>query len=108
MAYDKILAERVRSALLPGTKEQTMFGGLAFMIEGNMCCGVIGNLLVLRLGPKGTADALKEPHTREMDFAKKVIKSMIYVEPDGFASDAQLRAWLQKAIEFTCSLPPKT
>jgi TfoX/Sxy family transcriptional regulator of competence genes len=108
MPYDEQLAERVRNVLRrQGVAERKMFGGVAFLVGGNMCCGVIGDLLVLRLGPDGAEEALREPHTRAMDFTGKSIKSMIYVEADGVGSDAELRSWVQRALDYTRSLPPK-
>ena len=93
MAFDETVAARVRKALArqPGVTEQKMFGGLAFMVKGNMCCGVLGARLVLRLGEEAAADALREPHTRLMDFTGKPMKSMVYVAPEGYHQDAALR-----------------
>src|SRR5712672_1379605 len=70
MAYDQNLAERVRAILAsePSLSERKMFGGIAFMIEGHMCCGIVGHDLMLRLGPDGCDAALKRPHVRPMDF----------------------------------------
>ena len=85
MAYDEMLADRVRAAItaLDGNvTERKMFGGLAFLLEGNMCCGVLGDRLVLRLG----AEALREPHTRPMDFTGRAMASMMYVAPEGYAT----------------------
>ena len=76
MAYDETVADRVRRRLAkhPGLSERKMFGGLALMLNGNMCCGVIGTDLVLRLGDKEAARALAEPYTRPMDFTGKPVK----------------------------------
>lgn len=109
MAYDEMVAQRVRQALdrRPGVTERKMFGGLAFLVRGSMCCGVFGPELVLRLGEQGAGDALRRPHTRAMDFTGKLIKSMVYVAPDGFASGATLRGWIRRAVAFASSVPPK-
>ena len=109
MAFDESVAARVRKALArqKGRTERKMFGGLMFLVDGHMCCGVLRDELVLRLGPQGAADALKEPHTRPMDFTGRPSTGMVYVEPAGFASDAALRSWVRAAVRFVKSLPPK-
>lgn len=107
MAYDETVADRARRMLAkhPGVSERKMFGGVALMLNGNMCCGVIGKDLVLRLGDKGAARALAEPHTRPMDFTGKPLKSMVYVGPAGYRTDDDLRAWVKQAVGFVKSLP---
>jgi TfoX/Sxy family transcriptional regulator of competence genes len=109
MAFDKALAARVREVLArkEGTTERKMFGGLAFLLNGNMCCGVTGDRLMLRLGEGGAAEALAEPHTHPMDFTGKPMKSMIYVDPAGLQSDKGVRSWVQRAVEYVSSLPAK-
>jgi len=83
MAYDEKLATRLRSVLKRhrGIEEKRMFGGLAFLLDGKMCCGVVGKDLVLRLGEQGTAKALGRAHTREMDFTGRPLKTMVFIEP---------------------------
>ncbi len=78
------------------------------MIHGNMCCGVIQNELMLRLGEKNASKALEAPFTREMDFTGKPLKSMIYIERPGFEEDDDLKYWVNQAVKFTQSLPLKT
>jgi len=109
MAYDEFLAGRIRNALTPrdDVEERRMFGGLAFLIRGNMCCGVVDDTLVLRLGEDGAAAALGEPHTRPMDFTGKPMKSMVYVGPAGVALQADLQRWIDRAVDFAATLPPK-
>jgi TfoX/Sxy family transcriptional regulator of competence genes len=109
MAYDESVAVRVREVLAgrKGVSEKKMFGGLAFLIRGHMCCGVLADTLVLRLGEDGAALALREPGTRPMDFTEKPMKSMVYVNPAGFASDKALRDWVGRALAFVSSLPAK-
>ena len=109
MAYDEKLAERLHRILGSQTdiEEKKMFGGLALMLGGNMCCGIVDDRLMLRLGREGAAEALAEPHTSAMDFTGKVIRTMIYVEPAGIASDKALTNWVNKAVAFAESLPPK-
>jgi hypothetical protein len=84
-----------------------MFGGIAFLLNGNMCCGVVGRKLVLRLGREGSAAALEERHTQPMDFTGKPLKTMVYVTPAGHKPDADLRTWVTRAVRFTRSLPVK-
>jgi TfoX/Sxy family transcriptional regulator of competence genes len=107
--YDEDLAERVRDALAttPDLSERKMFGGLAFMIAGNMACGIIGSDLMLRLGEEGADAALDQPHVRPMDFTHRPMKTMVYVDEDGTATAAALGVWLEKAIAYASGLPPK-
>jgi TfoX/Sxy family transcriptional regulator of competence genes len=109
MAFDEAVAGRVRKALSgsPDLVEKKMFGGIAFMVRGNMCCGVIGDRLMLRVGPKGYEAALSRPHAKPMDFTGRPMKGLIYVEPTGFASPRDLKAWIEWAKEFAFSLPAK-
>ena len=109
MAYDEGLAERIRGAFSERTDvaEKRMFGGIAFMVRGNMCCGVIGDRLTLRVGPDGYEAALSRPHAKPMDFTGKPMKGLVYVEPAGFASPRDLKSWIEKAMEFALSLPAK-
>jgi TfoX/Sxy family transcriptional regulator of competence genes len=108
VAFDEALADRVREILdaRPELSERRMFGGIAFMLAGNMCCGVIGEDLMVRLGEDSEA-ALAEPHTRPMDFTGKPMKTAIYVDPKGTSSDADLAKWVEAGADFAASLPPK-
>ena len=109
MSFDEAVAQRVRKALAGSQDvvEKRMFGGVAFMVRGNMCCGVIGDRLMLRVGPVGYDTALSRPHAKPMDFTGRPMKGMIYVEPAGFASPMDLKRWIEIAMEFTLSLPAK-
>lgn len=109
MAYDEALADRVRGVLRRRRRitERKMFGGIAFLRDGHMFCGVLGRDLVLRLGDRGAAEALGRPHTKAMDFTGKPMKSMVYVKPKGFESDDALREWVERALAFGSSLPAK-
>lgn len=109
MAFDEGLAHRLREALADeaGLVERKMFGGLAFMLGGNMCCGVVGERLMVRVGPAAYDAALKRPHARPMDFTGKPLKGMIYVDPEGFESDKDLAAWVKAGVSFARSLPAK-
>jgi TfoX/Sxy family transcriptional regulator of competence genes len=109
MAYDEGVAQRIREVLddRSDVAEKRMFGGIAFMVSGNMCCGVIDEMLMARVGPDQYEDALSRPSAREMDFTGKAMKGLVYVEPEGFASDEQLESWLGMCLAFIDSLPAK-
>jgi hypothetical protein len=101
MTYDIALAARVRALLPPGLplREQAMFGGLAFLIGGRMCAGVVGGRVVLWLGRDGAAAALAEhPAAAPMDFTGRVMHNFIYLDPAGISTDAELAAWLGRAV----------
>ena len=109
MPYDLDTADRVRKMMKRrrGYSERNMFGGICFMIDGHMCCGVINKDLMLRLNQELTQAGLADPHTREMDFTGKPMKSILYVEAQGIESDEQLKSWVDRAVTFTRTLPPK-
>jgi TfoX/Sxy family transcriptional regulator of competence genes len=109
MTFNELTAMQIRSAMqnTPGLSERHMFGGVAFMLGGNMCCGVIEDNLVVRVGPDTYADTLREPHARPMDFTGRPLPGFVYVERDGFASDASLREWIDRGVSFVRTLPPK-
>ncbi len=108
MAYDEELADRVRVVLKDeeGLTERKMFGGLAFMVNGNMACGIVKEELMLRLGAEGADAALAEPHVRQMDFTGRPMTGMVYVEREAL-DDAAVRRWVERAADFARSLPPK-
>jgi TfoX/Sxy family transcriptional regulator of competence genes len=109
MAFDEGLAERVRMLTEgePARSERKMFGGLCFMREGNMFCGVLGDELMVRVGPAAYTAALEEPHARVMDFTGRSSKGIVYVDPEGISEDDDLERWLAKGIAYAASLPPK-
>ena len=109
MAYDEALAERVREILAErlDVTERRMFGGLAFLVGGNMACGITDGDLMVRVGRDGYADAIRQPHTREMDFTGRPMTTMVYVDPEGTADDDALRVWVERAVAFAGTLPPK-
>jgi len=100
MAYDERLADRIRTALhgRDDVVEKKMFGGLTFMVAGKMACGVVHEELMVRVGPHGHDSALAEPHTRPMDFTGRPMRGMIYIDPEGIASDGDLARWLDRAV----------
>lgn len=109
MAYDEILANRIRRVVdgKKGVSEQKMFGGLAFLHNGHMACGVAKEELMVRVGPDAYEEALALPHAREMDFTGRPMKGMIYVEFEGYRTDHGLEGWVERGLDFTGSLPPK-
>ena len=109
MAYDEKLADRVRTVIPPTTPlvERRMFGGLAFLVNGNMCCGVVRDRLMIRVAPEAYHEALAQPHAKPMDFTGKPMRGFIYVEPTGIADKAALAAWVRRGVTFAASLPAK-
>jgi TfoX/Sxy family transcriptional regulator of competence genes len=109
MAHSEAVAERVRKTLKrrKGVTERKMFGGLSFLLNGNMCCGVIDSNIVLRLGERGAEKALEERHVAEMDFTGTPLASMVYLRPAGYESDEDLKRWIGRAVRFTKTLPAK-
>ena len=109
MTYDLELADRLRKALArrKGVSEKKMFGGLSFMLDGNMCCGVVKGDLVVRVGPNHYKNALAERHARPMDFTGRPLRGMVYVGPEGCQTDKDLSKWVDRGVEFAASLPQK-
>lgn len=109
MAFDEALANRIRDVLAarPELSERRMFGGIAFMLAGNMAVGVIGEDLMVRLDPADAERALREAHTRPMDFTGKPMRNMVYVDPEATASDEDLAKWVDAGADYAMSLPPK-
>ncbi len=109
MAYDEGLADRLRTIFAgrPEVVEQKMFGGVAYMVAGNMCCGVIGNTLMARVGPEAYREALTQPHAHPMDMTGRPMKGFVVVDPPGIATDADLLTWVARCEKFIETLPPK-
>ncbi len=84
-----------------------MFGGLAFMVNGHMCCGIVGEDLVVRTGVGTYHEALSQPHARPMDFTGRPMRGFVYVGPRGYQSTSMLSSWIQRGLGFVLSLPPK-
>jgi TfoX/Sxy family transcriptional regulator of competence genes len=109
VAYDEKLAKRVRDVLgyTQNVTERRMFGGIAFMVRGNMCCGVLDDKLMVRVGPVAYDKVLRLTHSREMDFTGKAMRGIVYVVPEGTKTARQLRTWIQRGLEFVRTLPAK-
>ena len=109
MAYDEALAERVREliTLREDVTERKMFGGIAWMLGGNMACGVLGEELIVRLGPDEGERALAEPHTREFDFTGRPMRNIVMVASEATADEEALAGWVDAGADFAASLPAK-
>lgn len=109
MAYDPALALRVETILKGrrGVTRKPMFGGLCFLVNGKMFCGVERNRMVVRVGKERYEDCLKKPHVRPMDFTGRPIRGFIYVESSGLKATAQLKRWVNAGFDFASSLPKK-
>jgi TfoX/Sxy family transcriptional regulator of competence genes len=107
--YDPETVQRVRRLLADrgDVTEKKMVGGLSFLVNGNMCCGVTGQDLMVRVGPDGREQALREPHVRPMRFGGRVLSGFICVEPAGFAAGEALARWVQRGLDFVAGLPAK-
>jgi TfoX/Sxy family transcriptional regulator of competence genes len=110
VAYDETLALRIRAVLgnQPGISERKMFGGIAFMLNGNMACGIVKDELMVHVGAANHEEALARPHARPMDFTNRPMKGMVYVGKPGFASDDDLKSWIGLGLNYAGSLPPKS
>jgi TfoX/Sxy family transcriptional regulator of competence genes len=109
MAFNAILAERIRHALArcKSIEEKKMFGGLGFLLNGNILVGVWKDSLIARVGQEEAEEALKEPHVREFDITGKAMKGWVMVGPDGVEDDTALKGWLERALQFVRTLPAK-
>jgi hypothetical protein len=109
VAFDTKLADRIRECLgkRKGLTEKKMFGGMAFLLNGNMCCGVHGDDMIVRLDPAETDEALSTRHTRVFDLTGRPMKGWILVESEGLATAAALDRWTGVATEYAQSLPAK-
>jgi hypothetical protein len=110
VAYDEGLAERIRDVLRsrPNLSERAMFGGLAFMLDGHMAVGIIGDTLMARVGPEAYEQALARRHVRTMDFTGRPMKGYVFVDSPGLERDADLAAWIEGCARFVATLPRKS
>ena len=109
MPYDTLLAARILAALgpLPELVEKKMFGGVGFLVNGNMVCGVHKNDLIVRVGPENYAQTLSRPHTHVFDMTGHPMTGWVVVDPEGCATEGDLQAWVEQGLAFARSLPPK-
>lgn len=109
MAYSKLLADRIRHSFGGENRveEKKMFGGVGFLLNGNMCVGVWKDSLVARLGPDQASAALQEPFVGEFDITGRPMKGWVLIAPEGLDTDEQLKAWIDHAMRFVETLPAK-
>jgi TfoX/Sxy family transcriptional regulator of competence genes len=109
MAFSEELAERIRRQLArrKGIEEKKMFGGIGFLLHGNLLVGVWKESLIVRLGPEEGEEALKEAHVSEFDITGRPMKGWVLVEAEGVTGDHQLRGWIRRAVKFVGKLPAK-
>ena len=107
MAYNEELAGRIRAALADRTdvEEKKMFGGLSFMVAGQMCCGVLKNDLVVRIEPAEFDKLVVQPHVRPFDFSGRPMQGMVYVENSGLADPEVLQTWVQRGTDYVAAHP---
>jgi hypothetical protein len=109
MAFSEVLAERIRQRLArrKNVEEKKMFGGVSFLLNGNLLIGVWKDSLCVRLGPEQAEKVLTKPHVKEFDITGRPMKGWVLVEPEGVTDDDQLSAWIQRAVKFVGRLPAK-
>ena len=109
MAYSEPLAERIRHgfARRRNVDEKQMFGGIGFLLNGNMCVGVWKDSLIARVGPEQYEAALQQPFVREFDITGRAMKGWVLVAPAGLEDDDQLAEWIQRAVKFVGKLPAR-
>ena len=109
MAYDQGLAQRMREGLdqIPNLSEKEMFGGIGFMVNGNMACGVNKEEMIVRVGPENYDQALTKPHTRVFDFTGRPMKGWVMIAPEGYESEEDLKYWVEQGVSFAQTLPEK-
>ena len=109
MAFSQALAERIRQRLArrKNVEEKKMFGGVGFLLHGNMLVGVWKDSLIVRLGPDEGDEALLEPHVKEFNITGRAMKGWVLIAPAGVEGDDQLSGWIQRAVTFVGSLPAR-
>jgi hypothetical protein len=109
MAYDETLADRIRPLIgrERGFSEKKMFGGIGFLLGGNMCVGVWKEFLIARIGPDEYEDCLAQPHVREFDITGRAMNGWVMVEPEGTDNNSDLQKWIDRATTFVRVLPKK-
>jgi len=107
VAYNEDLARRVRAALADRTdvEEKKMFGGLTFMVAGQMCCGVLKDDLIVRIEPTDFDTLVEQPHVRPFDFSGRPMQGMVYVDTGGLPDAAALQTWVQRGTDYVAAHP---
>ncbi len=109
MVYSLNLANRMKDHLagLPDLQEKKMFGGVAFLVRGNMACGVHGDEMIVRVGAENYAAALQQPYTRPFDMTGRPMAGWIMVAPAGCEQEHDFEEWIKQGVDFARTLPPK-
>jgi hypothetical protein len=109
MAFDETLAARIRTLLArrKGVTEKRMFGGLAFLLRGNLCLGILRDSLIVRLGEEQAEVALRDPCVKRFDFTGRPMKNWVVVDPEGLAGDENLAGWVALGVAFVAEMPAK-
>jgi TfoX/Sxy family transcriptional regulator of competence genes len=109
MAYDEGLAQRVRELLKNrmGYEEKKMFGGIGFLLHGNMACGVIRDDLIVRVGAEKYTGSLLKPHVELFDMTGRAMNGWVVVKDPGYQSDEDLEDWVEQGVEYSRTLPAK-
>jgi TfoX/Sxy family transcriptional regulator of competence genes len=109
MAYDEALAQRIRAVLSDeaGLVEKKMFGGVGFMLQGNMACGVHKDKLIVRVGKEQHDAAMARPYTLPFDITGRAMTGWVMLALDGVEKDDDLEAWVRQGVAFARSLPSK-
>lgn len=102
MVFDERLAGRMRKALgqRKGITEKDMFGGLAFLLDGKMCCGIVKDEMIVRVGPDRYEEVLARPHARPMDFTGRPMKGFVFVGQAGIESDEILAELIELGLKY--------
>ena len=109
MAYDEGLAQRVREILRDclGYEEKKMFGGIGFLLQGNMACGVIREDLIVRVGAENYSEALLKPNVELFDMTGRAMTGWVIVKEPGYRKDSNLEDWVNQGVSYSLTLPPK-
>lgn len=109
MAYNQDLARRIEAALASRNDviSKTMFGGIGYLLNGNMACGVHGDGMIVRLDPIAAQKAFANPYVKPFDMTGRPMKGWLVVQASGLEEDAELRAWVEQSLAFAATLPPK-
>lgn len=103
MAYDELLADRIRNTLNEKkveSRELKMMGGLCFMVDEKMCVGIVKNMLMARIGEEAYESALSKKGVQPMDFTGRPMKGYVFIEPEGVDMEEDLTYWIQKCLDF--------
>lgn len=109
MAYDEGAAQRVRELISdqPGYQEKVMFGGIGFLVRGNMACGVLRDDLIVRVGAESYTDCLLKPHVELFDITGRAMTGWVIVKEPGYRGDQDLEDWVGRGVAYALTLPAK-